>query len=156
MCFNRRGTSPRMDYRINQLYITGNQNDIMVITIDPISNHRRILIVVDYMVGVLIYSILILSPSMYYMILYLITWFYTWSLSILILSTGDKLWFLGKFFFCWGTQLKVSIGPTWKNYSQLPVWSLSPRHQSFGTRLWNALPWPGIKDATGYALSRYG
>jgi hypothetical protein len=62
-----------MDYRINQLYITGNQNDIMVITIDPISNHRRILIVVDYMVGVLIYSILILSPSMYYMILYLIT-----------------------------------------------------------------------------------
>jgi hypothetical protein len=45
----------------------------MVITIDPISNHSRILIVVDYMEGVLICSNLILSPSMYFMILYLIS-----------------------------------------------------------------------------------
>jgi hypothetical protein len=62
-----------MDYRINLLYMAGNQ-DIMVNAIDLISNHRRILIVaVDYMEGVLIRSILILSPSMYYMILYLIS-----------------------------------------------------------------------------------
>jgi hypothetical protein len=62
-----------MDYRINLLYMAGNQ-DIMVNAIDLISNHRRILIVaVDYMEGVLIRSILILSSSMYYMILYLIS-----------------------------------------------------------------------------------